>query len=339
MASLVENDFKTELRNKYTQFLLTICENEENETYKYDIEQFLQANNDNDVFLSTYIQNFLIHIQEILELNIDFFATQKKYVFVNKKGKKLKKRNPRRSYIFGSSDDQLFSNYLISNKKFNYKLGSKYLQILNEIIYIITFKNLQDEYSFHNDVIELIQSYENSSKYNYILDNINSILSTFDEDEAEAEAEVEDDPSSDGDEDKTEGGSAPQTPFNIDFIKNSQIGKLAEEISQSINPSELNLDNANPADIMKSLFSGGGGDGENNGLGNLVTKVFSEVEQRISSNAIDENALANEAKSFLGNMNGGGGGMPDLGGLGNIAEIFGSMGDFTDGSPTPNKQK
>ena len=336
MASLVENDFKTELRNKYTQFLLTICENEENETYKYDIEQFLQSNSDNDIFMRTYIQNFLIHIQEILELNIDFFATQKKYVFVNKKGKKLKKRNPRRSYIFGSSDDQLFSNYLINNKKFNYKLGSKYLQILNEIIYIITFKNLQDEYSFHHDVIELIQSFENSSKYNYILDNINTILSTFNEDEAEAE--TEDTTSSDGEEDKTE-KSAPQTPFNIDFIKNSQIGKLAEEISQSINPSELNLDNANPADIMKSLFSGGGGDGENNGLGNLVTKVFSEVEQRISSNAIDENALANEAKSFLGNMNGGGGGMPNLGGLGNIAEIFGSMGDFTDGSPTPNKQK
>ena len=97
----------------------------------------------------------------------------------------------------------------------------------------------------------------------------------------------------------------------------------------------MDLENANPADLMKNLFSGGGENG-NGGIGKIVQHVFGEVESRIQNGNIDENALANEAKNFLGAMGGAGGGM---GGLGNIAEIFGNMGDFDDGDSVPKKSK
>ena len=332
MASLVENNETNEkqkninevVKEKYTDFLLEILNNSEDESIKNSIEVFLENSNETN-FIEIFVQNFLIHIQEILESNIDFFATQKKYVYISKKGKKLKKRNPRRSYIFGNDDEQLFSNYLIHNNKIQYKLGTKYLQYLYDIIYLITFKNNSNQYEFCQEVLDIIN---NDSKYSFILENLNTILSSIDEEtEEEIVNENEDEEESDEENKDNSKKNSGGTPFNVDFIKNSQIGKLAEDISKSINPEELNFDSADPASIMKSLFSGNAD--SNEGIGKLVKHVFSEVEQRISSNSINEDALADEAKNFLGSMGGG------LGGLGGLAEIFGNKSDFSDGGSVP----
>lgn len=330
------------VKEKYTNFLLKISSNEDDETKKYDIENFIETQSDSTNFIELFINNFFLHTQEILEQNVDFFATQKKYVLITKKGKQMKKRNPRRSYIFGREDEQLFYQYLVKNKKINYKVAGQYLEMLSEILNSLVTKDDNNKYVFHQEFLDIIQNHENVDKYQVIIDNIDSILTAFEENEEEEEEdesveelEAEEDESEHGDEQQTQ-NEMPNIPgFNNDFIKNSQIGKLAEEISKSINPEEMDLENANPADLMKNLFSGGGENG-NGGIGKIVQHVFGEVESRIQNGNIDENALANEAKNFLGAMGGAGGGM---GGLGNIAEIFGNMGDFDDGDSVPKKSK
>lgn len=359
MATLIENvepvqnenqnqnekvDILSSVKEQYTEFLLTIFNHLEDESIKNSIEIFLE-NTDNVNFVELFVQNFLIHIQEILEFNIDFFATQKKYVYISKKGKKQKKRNPRRSYIFGNDDEQIFSNYLIKNNKIQYKTGMQYLQHLNSIVNLITFKE-NEKYAFYPEVLSIIEQQENNTKYTLITENIHSIMSSINDETSESSEEVEDvedveeDIGSDeSDKEQTnkkhsnKKKNSEKTPFNVDFIKNSQIGKLAEDISKSINPEELNFENANPADIMKSLFSGNSE--SNEGIGKLVKHVFSEVEQRINSNSINEDSLANEAQQFLGSM----GGLGGLGGLGNIAEIFGNNSDFDNGSSIPKTKK
>ena len=106
-------------------------------------------------------------------------------------------------------------------------------------------------------------------------------------------------------------GGFPDLPFglNKDFIENSQIGKLAKEISSTINPEDVDL--SNPEDFMKSFMSGEGG----GGLNKIVKHVFNEVEGRMSNNSIDHAKMTTEAQELMGKM----------GGLGNLEKMFSNM--------------
>lgn len=334
------------VKEKYIQFLNQIRECEEDETKNYDIQNFIETQSDNINFIELFIQNFFLHTQEILEQNIDFFATQKKYVLITKKGKQMKKRNPRRSYIFGREDEQLFYQYLIKNKKIQYKNAGLYMQSLTDILNSLLIKD-DNKYVFHQDFLDIISMNNNYEKYQVIIDNIDSIMKTFEDNDNESDIEEESvdeveslDEEENLDEDVNNSTEIPNIPGmpNIDFLKNSKIGKLAEKISKNINVEDLNAEN--PADLMKSLFNGEGGNG---GLQNLIGQVFSQVQETMSDENSDfnENDLANEAQGFLKNMGGLGGlgGGKDGNPLGNIAEIFGNMQDFDNGDSIPKYQK
>ena len=60
------------VKEKYINFLNQIRENEEDETRNYDIQNFIETQTENVNFIELFIQNFFLHIQEILEQNIDF---------------------------------------------------------------------------------------------------------------------------------------------------------------------------------------------------------------------------------------------------------------------------
>ena len=103
-----------------------------------------------------------------------------------------------------------------------------------------------------------------------------------------------------------------------DDIQPSKIMGLAKEISESIDVSSLNLES--PQDVLKMLdFSG-----SNNVLTDIIGKVSTSIQGKISSGELDKNELFGEAMSML---NGNSGNSNNEGGLGNLfnSPIFAEM--------------
>lgn len=93
----------------------------------------------------------------------------------------------------------------------------------------------------------------------------------------------------------------PNMGFPFGDIQNTQIGKLATELAEQLeNDDNLQMPNiTNPSDIFSMMFSGG----DNNPLGNIMTKVCSELDTKIKSGEVDQSALFSEAQGLMGNNN------------------------------------
>lgn len=108
-------------------------------------------------------------------------------------------------------------------------------------------------------------------------------------------------------------GDAPQpNPFANIFkgMENSKICNLAQEISNDIDVSKINIES--PDDIMKLLdFSS-----SNNIMGDIIKKVSSKMHEKISNGELKQEDLFGEAVSMMGKMNGGGGSSKSGGGSG-----------------------
>lgn len=80
-------------------------------------------------------------------------------------------------------------------------------------------------------------------------------------------------------------------------LQNSKICNLAKEISSEIDTSDLKLDS--PEDIMKLMdFSGGGP----NMLSNIIGKVSSKIQNKISNGEIKHEDLLGEAMNMMSMM-------------------------------------
>ena len=89
----------------------------------------------------------------------------------------------------------------------------------------------------------------------------------------------------------------------FDKISNSKIADLAKEISKDIDVSSLKSDN--PDEVLKNLFSG---NGETNVLGDIISKVSSTLNNKISKGELKHEDLLSEAMSMMnlfGNNKGG----------------------------------
>lgn len=97
-------------------------------------------------------------------------------------------------------------------------------------------------------------------------------------------------------------------------IENSKICNLAKEISSEIDVSNLKIES--PQDVMKLMdFSG-----SNNVLGNIIGKVSTKIQEKISTGEIKHEDLLGEAMSMMSLMNKGG--ASGLGGLGGLSGLF-----------------
>jgi hypothetical protein len=75
-----------------------------------------------------------------------------------------------------------------------------------------------------------------------------------------------------------------------DMLNNSSIGKIAKEISES-----LDIPNIDSADDISKLFEG-------EGIMNLFNKVNSTVKQKLESGELNDDILKNEADNMYPNM-------------------------------------
>jgi hypothetical protein len=106
--------------------------------------------------------------------------------------------------------------------------------------------------------------------------------------------------------------------FENKFL-NSGIGNLAKEISEEINPADLEGLN-NPEDLFSSLLGGKGG---NAGIGNLIQKVGSKLQNKLQSGELNEQSLINEAQNMMGMLNPD---MKNMMGMGSMFNAFSGMG-------------
>lgn len=115
-----------------------------------------------------------------------------------------------------------------------------------------------------------------------------------------------------------------ENKFESEFL-NSKIGNLAKEISEELNGDDLKCMD-NPDDLMKNLLSGEGG-----GLGNIIQKVSTKLQNKMQNGELNEEALMKEATSMMGMLNpafskmAGGMGGGGMGGMGNLFSMMGGM--------------
>jgi len=110
--------------------------------------------------------------------------------------------------------------------------------------------------------------------------------------------------------------------LNPDFINNSSIGKIANELANDIDMKDLDINNM--GDIFSQLMGGKGGG--NNNIMSLLSTVSGKIQNKLSSGEIDQQALLKEATSMLGMLN------P------NMTEIMKDMGN-TDQKNKKNKKE
>lgn len=89
------------------------------------------------------------------------------------------------------------------------------------------------------------------------------------------------------------------TEVTTDPLENSKLAGLAKEISKDIDVGALG--DVKPEDMLKSLFGGGG----NNMLGDIVQKVSSSLNSKISSGELKHEELLGEAMSMMKLFGGG----------------------------------
>lgn len=138
----------------------------------------------------------------------------------------------------------------------------------------------------------------------------------------------------DGKEDQ----SAQDDGNPLNFLQNSKIGQLAQEITKDIEIDKLNINDPSELLNVESILSG-----ENSALGDIISKVGNKVAAKISSGELKHEDLLSEAMSMMGKLNGGG-----MGGNGFMEEMMKSAMNaqgtdpfaFQGGGPTlPSKPK
>lgn len=310
---------KSIVNEKYKNFLDILNKFILKEDLKEELNE--KINNSNNTYFKIFLDNYFIYLQELLDNNEDFFRSQKNFSITKSKGKVVKKKNKNITNVI---DDISFGKVLKYSSREGIDLYfSKLHEIINDFIEIE-----EDKISISKEVYNYVnETYEiNSNKYKRIMticENISEIISISSDNEDENEEKDNKnndnlDDLSDEEKDKNNNknknnsnGGFPDLPFglNKDFIENSQIGKLAKEISSSINPEDVDL--SNPEDFMKSFMCGEGG----GGLNKIVKHVFNEVEGRMANNSIDHAKMTTEAQELMGKM----------GGLGDLEKMFSNM--------------
>jgi hypothetical protein len=103
-------------------------------------------------------------------------------------------------------------------------------------------------------------------------------------------------------------------------IENTKIGSMAKEISQELNLGEMNIDK--PDDIFKLM--------QGEALGNIIGKVGSKINQKISSGELKHEELVSEAFSMMASMAGNSNPllanlMKNMGGMGGMKDMMKNM--------------
>ena len=226
----------------------------------------------------------------------------------------------------GLSDMSILHGVKFSDVFSNVNLGSQHALWK----YLHTFYLLIQSYSSLDKIVEKYHDLDNIQKIKDNLENHDQLLKNIMNSSTKFAEEILKEQASNINPEEAKNfandfmKNVDEKDFENKFL-NSGIGNLAKEISNEIDPKELeNLQN--PQDLFGALL---GGNGNAGGLQNIIKTVGDKLQNKMQNGEIDQNALMQEASSMMGMLGpamqgmGGAGGM---GGLGEMMNMFGGMG-------------
>ena len=274
-------------------------------TIKQDLVQIIEKSNSNKyAILNILTDNFLYCLEEIKDLNSDYFCYQEEKKIKNKNGKIIK-----------SKITKIGENTTLKSILPNLKTKTKQILLKDifEIFELLVYED-NEQYFFHNEYIEYVKTNFSSNKnYNKILlviDNINNIFSNFDENDIseqiqqsiEQEKKLKDEKrnkKSKKDSKKSSNGMPNIGENFMKGIEDTKIASLAKSISEKINIDDFPVLN-DPSKLLSSLSNPTSQDGEQ-GIGDLLQFVIGEVQTAFKDgDGLKEGDLVNEAQNIMG---------------------------------------
>ena len=220
----------------------------------------------------------------------------------------------------GSADVAIVSKYM-------YTLG-----LLNYVFRELDDSNASGVDDLFNSILECIKTMDSNGDMAHILQNIvdddvKTVLESMARLAVVLPSSAED--ASGGADQASASGSASASSNSAsdDFFETSKIGKLAKEISSSIDINKLNI--KDPSDLlnMQKLMSGEG----NEGLASIIQQVGSTITSKIQSGELKQEELIADAMSLVSKLNSGKKGRKEKGGPADLAaalSVMGGMGNM-----------
>ena len=294
------------INERYFQLLnkvYTIMENHESisKSIQYDIEYLKDKLIENPFAVLIFItDNYLYCLEQIKDRNSDFFIYQKEKT-VKKSGKSIKNKITRLG-------NKTSLKAILSQVK-----RDTTLVLFNDIIDIFKLLTYEEDniFNFHDDYLEFIQENfkhnKNFNKISIVLENIDSIIGSFDDDVLEEEEYEKKMKESQKTNKKNISRDKKNKDENIggDFLKgieDTKIAKMAKQISEKINLEDFPI-LQDPTKLLSTLTNPEEGMGS---IGGLMEVVMKEVQTSFQDNNSNENDLVNEAQNIMGKLSGSG---------------------------------
>lgn len=297
------------ISEKYLDFMNKIYEifkahDTLSKSIKHDIDYLVEKLEKNKYAALVIItDNYLYCLEQIKDKNIDFFKYQKEKIMKKKGGAKGSVK------VIKNKISKIGNKTSLKDVLSNIKKETS-IELFNEIIEIFKLLTYEedDTYNFHDDYLEFIkENFDTNKNYNKILmviDNIDSIIGSIEDDELENQ-EYEEKIKSEKKEDSKSKKSSKKKENNVgeEFVKgieDTKIAKMAKNISEKINLEEFPI-LSDPSKLLATLTNPEEGLGS---IGGLMDVVMNEVKSSFEDSNSDENELINEAQNIMGKLSG-----------------------------------
>ena len=309
VIELTFNDLILVINDKYFDYLNkinTIFKNHNilSKSIKHDIEYLNEKLEINSyAVLLTITDNYLYCLEQIKDKNADFFKYQKESI-IKKKGSAKGSVKIIKNKITKIGNKTSLKN-IFENVK-----NETCVELFNEILDIFKLLTYEDDniYNFHDDYLSFIkgnlQKNKNYNKINNVIDNIDSIMGSIDDDEIE-EQKYKESFESQNKKSKESKGSKKNKNGNLgeDFIKgieDTKIAQMAKNISEKINLDEFPI-LTDPSKLLSMLSNPEEGLGS---IGGLMDVVMKEVKTSFDETNTNEKDLIGEAQNIMGKLSG-----------------------------------
>ena len=260
--------------------------------------------------LNILTDNYLYCLEEVKDLNADFFVYQEV--------KKIKKKGKVTKSKISKIGEKTSLKEILPNLKT--KTCQIFFKDVFEIFELLVYEDENGTFILSEDYLEYIkEAFSSNKNYNKILlvvDNIDNIFSNYDENEIDEqinqsilqEQKEKENKKNKKDKDKNKKSSSDGfgnlgESMGENFMKgieDTKIASLAKNISEKINLTDFPVLN-DPSKLLASLTNPGQNGEDGKGIGDLLQFVIGEVQEAFKGgNGLSENDLVNEAQNIMG---------------------------------------
>jgi hypothetical protein len=260
--------------------------------------------------LNILTDNYLYCLEEVKDLNADFFVYQEV--------KKIKKKGKVTKSKISKIGEKTSLKEILPNLKT--KTSQIFFKDIFEIFELLVYEDENGTFILSEDYLEYIkEAFSSNKNYNKILlviDNIDNIFSNYDENEIDEQInqsilqEQKEKENKKNKKDKNKNKKSSNEGFGnlgesmgenfMKGIEDTKIASLAKNISEKINLTDFPVLN-DPSKLLASLTNPGQQGEDGKGIGDLLQFVIGEVQEAFKGgNGLSENDLVNEAQNIMG---------------------------------------